>query len=241
MLSILYSAIDKNNKPIYGYDTSKSNQESLAKLKAEGLTQIKFYSDALISEKRVDLEGLSPKALAAQAKHDIEMSLNPSFFKHFLFVFTRGENLLRLLVGVSIFLVGLYFDNIWIIGLGIWLFTFVFLNFVLVIIGGYRFITYFHHFYEAISYGEWAKAHKMLNEFYDFQESMLNETKVHFDTVRGLLLAIENPPNVALQKVEEKYGFLKELSPYSYGMMVANRYLLEDIHKRASLLQNIDK
>lgn len=222
MPSIHYSAVDQNGSMVYGYDNSSTNKKSLEKLKSEGLREIKFYGDALNSEERVDLKGLSKQAVMAQAKHDVSLILQPSLLNHFVFVFTRLQNILRLMVGVSIFLLGLYIDNIWVLGLGGALFSMVFVYDTLVVIGGISFIENFNKLYEAISYGKWQKAKEILDQFYyDWKRDMDDEAKVHFDTVAALLLAVEYPPDIALQKVEERYGFLKQNLPHKYTLLLA--------------------
>lgn len=219
MSAILYSAVDSQNNETYGYCNGNSNTEVLEKLKKEGLSNIQLYYDALTASERDDLNLLDKKALEKIAKHDIEMLLNPSFFKYTLFSLKNRQNLLILFLGFFVVIMGMIFNNIWLTGIGLVICLVV----LILAMVGYVLIYNFKRIYDAIAYGYWDKAEKALNGFHNYDEKIFpKDVKVALDKIGGLLLAIKNSPDVALQKVEEIYGFLKDIAPLNYMLLIAD-------------------
>lgn len=219
MSAILYSAVDSQNNETYGYCNGNSNTEVLEKLKKEGLSNIQLYYDVLTASERDDLNLLDKKALEKIAKHDIEMLLNPSFFKYTLFSLKNRQNLLILFLGFFVVIMGMIFNNIWLTGIGLVICLVV----LILAMVGYVLIYNFKRIYDAIAYGYWDKAEKALNGFHNYDEKIFpKDVKVALAKIRGLLLAIKNSPDVALQKVEEIYGFLKDIAPLNYMLLIAD-------------------
>jgi len=223
MNKILYSALDVQNNKRYGYIEANSNKEVLLLLNKQDFYEINLYGDALFGTQRKDLDHTNAKEQARIAKHDITMMLNPTLLKHMSFGMKNRNNLLFLLLGLVILVIGLFINNTWLITIGSFVSIWIFMNVLL----GYVLISDFHELKKAFAYGNWDKAQQKLDTFHNYNENIFpSDFKVQLDKIDAKLLAIKNNPNEALEIVENKYSFLKDISPLQYMILIAEIYAL---------------
>lgn len=228
MSAVLYSAIDINNNKRYGFCMVNSNAQVLEKLTKEGFINIELYGDAIFSGGRNDKNLFNKKVLEKKAKHEIDMLYGRSLFKHTLFSIQSNENLFSFFSGLVGLILGVILNNTWLLSGGIIVLIFVFS----LITMAYKMSGNVGQIYESIDYGYWDKAEKFLNNFHNYEKEKLPQyLKVLLDKNRALLLAIRNHPEVALQKVEEKYGFLKDIAPLEYMILISEIYYINGEYK----------
>ncbi|TQV61446.1 MAG: hypothetical protein FNT15_09810 [Sulfurovum sp.] len=205
-----------------------SNAQVLEKLTKEGFINIELYGDAIFSGGRNDKNLFNKKVLEKKAKHEIDMLYGRSLFKHTLFSIQSNENLFSFFSGLVGLILGVILNNTWLLSGGIIVLIFVFS----LITMAYKMSGNVGQIYESIDYGYWDKAEKFLNNFHNYEKEKLPQyLKVLLDKNRALLLAIRNHPEVALQKVEEKYGFLKDIAPLEYMILISEIYYINGEYK----------
>lgn len=228
MSAVLYSAIDINNNKRYGFCMVNSNAQVLEKLTKEGFINIELYGDAIFSDGRNDKNLFNKKVIEKKAKHEIDMLYGRSLFKHTLFSIQSNENLFSFFSGLVGLIFGVILNNTWLLGGGIIILIFVFF----LITMAYQISGDVGRIYESIDYGYWDKAEKFLNNFHSYEKEKLPQyLKVLLDKNGALLLAIRNHPEVALQKVEEKYGFLKDIAPLEYMILISEIHYINGEYK----------
>lgn len=244
MGSIIYRAVDEQSKQKYGYCDAETNKEVLEILKNKNLTNIKLYGDAFVNPKRKDMASLNEVEMEKISKHELSMMLNPSFKTDFLFYVKDVKKLSVVFLGLIVLLFGVYNVSTWIVVIG----CLILLSVPIVLWLTYLFSDNFRKLNKAYSYGRWNEVHSRLDYYRDHDEKLFPiEVKVHLDTIGAKLLAIESNSDEALKNVKDKYGFLHDISPIQYSLLLGYIYAingdyngcLNQVHKLYSSYPNI--
>ncbi len=204
MVKVLYQG-HKEGKEISGFIEAISNKEALDMLKEQGLSQIKFFSDAATGHMREDLEGLPARELKQIAKFELQLQKGIDF-KSYLFE-TMRVNTIPLVIGVG---VGLYGEHV---GSGLWMAFGVILALALPFFSfwNYGVMQTYNKLLKAVTFGEW-EAVKKLSENLKIQ-SKKPDVQIEADTRLASYYAQQKDMNQALlvlnahkESIEQKAG-----------------------------------
>lgn len=230
MGNVIYSALDKNGKRRYGFCEGDNNREILHKLKDKTFSDIKLYGDAILSLPLSDeIKSLSNAKKENRAEDEIQMLLNPGFKTFFMLQMRDFKKLFLISLGVVIALWGFYESSIWITILGFLLIVAVPVYWRL----AYTLTDNFHKLYQAYFVGNWDRTWDLLSSYHEHEKILPEEVKVHLDTMGAKLLAIDSNPDEALDKVQQKYGFLQKNAPLQYDILLSDLYVMNGKYDEA--------
>jgi hypothetical protein len=223
MGNVIYSAIDIDGKQRYGFCEAANNREVLNRLKDKNFSDIKLYGDAVVAlPLSDDIKSLSGIEKERKAKDEIEMLLNPGFKTFFMLQMRDFKKIFFIPLGIVISLWGFYASSLGIILVGLLLVIAVPIFWRL----AYTLTDNFYKLYTAYYLGEWDKAWDLLESYYVHEKILPEDVKVHLDTMGAKLLAIDSNSNEAVEKVQHKYGFLKQSSPLKYDILLGEIYAM---------------
>jgi len=230
MGSVIYSALDKNGKRRYGFCEANNNREILKKLKDKTFSDIKLYGDAILSLPLSDeIKSLSDAKKENRAEDEINMILHPGFKTFFMLQMKDFKKLFLIPLGLVIALCGFYESSMWILILGFLLIVAVPVYWRL----AYTLTDNFHKLYQAYFVGNWDRTWDLLDSYHVHEKILPEEVKVHLDTMGAKLLAIDSNPDEALEKVEQKYGFLQKSAPLQYDILLSDLYVMNGEYNNA--------
>lgn len=219
MNHILYSATDLENNKRFGYAKANSNREVLTQLQEKNLKNIQLYGDILFTIKREDIDSMDEQEQEKNAKYEVESITNPSLINHIKYGIKSKRNLLIILGGLFLIILGLFFEDNWVLVIGF----FISLSVLILLSLSYIFIYNLNKIHKAMTYGNWDRAEDILNSFYNYKEDTFpKDVKFELDTIAAKLLAINHNPEGALDAVKNKYGLLKNISPLKYQILLAD-------------------
>ena len=219
MGSVIYSATDNEGKKRYGFCEASNNKEVLEILKTKSFQDIKLYGDAFLAFDKVDEVEKSPSDEEKLAKYELDMTLNPNFKTFFWFMLKNKVWLGLLLFGLFIALYGIYSQTTWVMIVG----SLIMLSVPIWLWLVYQILNNFIKLYKAYLHGNWEEAEFWLNEFHHYDQKIFPQSfKIQLDLIGAKLLAIHYNPNEALEKVEQKYGFLKTIASIEYELLLSS-------------------
>lgn len=237
---VLYSAKDEYDKEYYGYCQVDTNKQALDKLKRQNLKDIKFYSDASVNKDVAYLKNMSQRDLYKRAKKEIKEIIGNKFIDKILSIMTNNLMLsLAFIIFVALFIYCVYIKYIplaIVSGLiGLFLFFILFLPYIL--------SSNYVKIHKAMNYGKWDEAEKKLNGFGIYGDKSFDDNiNLELDTIGAKILAIKSSHHDAISFVEDKYGFIKDLSPIRYLILKASIYYINgEYDKRLEILKSISE
>ncbi len=214
--TILYSGVDRDNKPKNGYVEAENNREALQILKKEGVSDIRLHDDGLYASYRNELEDLSDKELERTAQFEIECRYNLNIFGFLKEVLRK--NIFILLAGAGVIAWGIYSNSTIIILVGILLM----LSMPVFSLWNYRHVNNYNRLQIELAWGNWQEALRLIDKL----RVHMKESEVAFDLDinEACIVARERSLEEALKIVDMWREVFSETSPSLYESRISSMY-----------------
>ncbi len=226
MGKVLYSAIDKYGNTKSGFINASSNKEAMQQLKQIGLKKIKFYSDALFSTSRDDLDNFKEKELEEIAKQEIK-NQQGSTFKEYAFA-TLKSSVLPIIAGIGILYYGYSIQSPILMAFGVIFATAV----VFFKLWNYSVIKAHDTLIRALTLGAWEDIPQMSENLRTmakqrkkiFPGNVNQDLIVQADTIEASYYAHKKDLQKAIELLEVHREYLDKNQPSLYENKIAQLY-----------------
>ncbi len=226
MGKVLYSAIDKYGNTQSGFIDASSNKEAMQQLKQNGLKKIKFYSDALFSTTREDIESLKEKELENIAKREIKNQQGFTF-KEYAFE-TLKSSFLPIMAGVGVLYYGYSIHSAIVMALGV----IIAIAFPFFKLWNYNVIKAHDGLIKAVTIGAWEHIPQMSENLRTlskqrkkiFPGSVNKDLIIQADTMEAFYYAHKKDIKKAISLLAPHREYLDKKQPSLYENKIAQLY-----------------
>ncbi len=218
MKKVLYTATDVRGKEVNGYVEAENNRDAIDLLTKQGYSKIRFHDDISIALDRFDLDDLTDGEIEKIARFEVAVRAKPRLTTFLLEVFRLNK--LPILVGLCLFIWGVYISNLYLVIFGL----VVSLSMPLLSLWNYRIVGAYDKLLRAYAMGQIEDIETLVK----YLKKHMTQPEMAFDLdIRlAVVYASQGILESEIAKLESWRDTLESLSPGMFESRIASVYLL---------------